>query len=95
MARRLATVGLFATGAALSFLAAYGSWVEMETRPAIPSSTHGLYLPASACVALLYGLIHVLGKGRNAPLWDALSMTCAVLGVIFIVLGYCLPVLWR
>lgn len=94
---RLLTEGVFAAGAALSFILAYGFWVELATRSASPNSVVvPLCCPALASLVLARGAIHVLGKAHGSAIWDRKSATYLATGVILAALGIAgMPTLWR
>ena len=93
--RYLLAESVFAAGAALSFLAAYAFWVEVQTRFGTPSSMMPLYAPAAGCIAFLYGLVTLLGQDRQQPPLTRCVVWCFLIGLGATAAGVLCPSLWR
>ena len=93
--QRLVAESVFACGVALSFILAYGFWVESETRWASPTSMWPLYYPALGCAAFSIGLHRVLFKERNEKPWDGVATICLATGLVLNALNVMCPSLWR
>jgi hypothetical protein len=83
---------LSAAGAALSFIAAYWFWVEIQTRPAQPTSFMPLYLPAIGCGAFVWALVEAFGR---KPAGSREVMCPFVIGLIASALALLWPQTWR
>ncbi|HOB76715.1 MAG TPA: hypothetical protein PKG54_19565 [Phycisphaerae bacterium] len=87
--------GFFAAGAALSFIAAYSFWVQVQTRPGNPSSEMPLFAPGVGCTAFLYGLVDLLWRDRLEPVMDRKTTWCLLIGLGATLTGFLWPGLWR
>jgi hypothetical protein len=95
LAARLVVDGIFAAGAALSFDAAFSFYVELVTRPGVPSSMMPLYGPAAGSVAFGVGLVLSLIKSRQERVWDSSLTLCLGVGAGATILGVFSGGLWR
>lgn len=93
--RYLLAEGFFAAGAALSFMAAYIFWVEVQCRPATPSSMMPLYAPAVGCAAFLWGLIVLVWQNRQQPPLSHSVSWCLRIGLAAMVVDFFCPRLWH
>ncbi len=86
---------LFATGAALSFIAVYSFLVQAATRYASPTSGMPLMLPMIGMLVFGYGLVDLLFRGTSGPVWTQRRIRCLAGGVLSTIAGACWPQLWR
>jgi len=76
--------------AALSLGSAHSFWVELQYRPAFPTSMMPLYGPATGCAASLLGLAILLRRQRLR--W---AVWCLAIGLIATLAGVLNPYCWE